>query len=413
MHRRHIALLASTAFLFSQPRASSAHPHADLVPTLVLPLVSQAPDVDGLPGAPAWVTAPWIVVDAVAGEKPIPVTVSACATADAWYVRCRWADGSADAPPPTAEKGADAGTKPVSDSITITCGDGVKVGGAGAELQSPREADTLAFDASKGSTADAQAVWKSGWWTAEFRRHCKGPTGAPPGAMRIAISDPARGLATASPVRMQHGAAARRQDFEWGDSVDAAPKGFRTTLAGKGKPASWFVRLDGAAGSNRSLVQEAQDEENDRFPLALLEGTTANDVDLSVRFQARKGFKDRAAGLVWRVKDEKNHYILRANALEANVVLYKMQDGLRIDLPPVDHPSDYGVDVKFDPAAWHVLRVTAVGDRFSAYLDGVLLFDVVDTTFTEAGGVGLWTKSDSVIAFDDLVVVPLDAPPTK
>jgi hypothetical protein len=138
----------------------------------------------------------------------------------------------------------------------------------------------------------------------------------------------------------------------------------------------------------------------------------AKDVDLSVRFKVLDGFKDRAAGLVWRVKDAGNHYILRANALERNVVLYKMQDNLRVDLPPIGREADYGVRVEFDPGTWHVLRVVALGERFQAYLDGRLLFEVVDKTFTEAGGVGLWTKSDSVTAFDDLLAVPLDAPPS-
>lgn len=126
-----------------------------------------------------------------------------------------------------------------------------------------------------------------------------------------------------------------------------------------------------------------------------------------MRFQARDGFKDRGAGLIWRVKDAQNHYILRANALEQNVVLYKMEDGLRVDLPPVGHEADYGARAEFAPEAWHTLRVTAVGERFQAYLDGRLLFEVVDKTFAAAGGVGVWTKSDSVMAFDDLVAVPL------
>jgi hypothetical protein len=213
-------------------------------------------------------------------------------------------------------------------------------------------------------------------------------------------------------VRTRVGGTPLRRDFE-ADVDGEAPQGFRATLAGKGKPSAWIVRNQGELGSNRALVQEAQDEENDRFPLAVLDGVTAKDVDLSVRFRARKGFKDRAAGLVWRVKSEKDHYILRANVLEQNVVLYKMQDGLRIDLPPVGRETDYGVSLKFDPETWHVLRVTALGDRFQAYLDGRLLFDVEDATFREAGGVGLWTKSDSVIAFDELLVVPLDASATK
>ena len=90
-----------------------------------------------------------------------------------------------------------------------------------------------------------------------------------------------------------------------------------------------------------------------------------------------------------------------------------MENNLRVDLPPVGHEADYGVEVKFDARSWHTLRVVAIGERFQAYLDGRLLFDVVDKTFTEKGGVGLWTKSDSVMAFDDVLAVSLDALPGK
>ena len=52
------------------------------------------------------------------------------------------------------------------------------------------------------------------------------------------------------------------------------------------------------------------------------------------------------------------------------------------------------------PAAASV-RVEFTDNRFKVLLNGKHLFDVEDKTFTEAGKVGLWTKADSVTAFDD------------
>ena len=43
--------------------------------------------------------------------------------------------------------------------------------------------------------------------------------------------------------------------------------------------------------------------------------------------QPVSGRVDRAAGLVWRYQDEDNYYLVRANALEDNVVLYKVERG--------------------------------------------------------------------------------------
>ena len=53
--------------------------------------------------------------------------------------------------------------------------------------------------------------------------------------------------------------------------------------------------------------------------------------------------------------------------------------------------------------AWHTVRVVALGDQIQAWLDGTLLLDHRDVRF-KSGRVGLWTKADSVTAFDDLTI---------
>jgi hypothetical protein len=50
---------------------------------------------------------------------------------------------------------------------------------------------------------------------------------------------------------------------------------------------------------------------------------------------------------------------------------------------------------------WHVLRVEFAGSRFKVIFNRASLFEVEDATFSRAGQVGLWTKADSVTAFDD------------
>ena len=53
--------------------------------------------------------------------------------------------------------------------------------------------------------------------------------------------------------------------------------------------------------------------------------------------------------------------------------------------------------------AWHSIRVVALGPKIQAYLNGTLLLDHSDKTFTD-GWLGLWTKADSVTEFADLEV---------
>jgi hypothetical protein len=48
------------------------------------------------------------------------------------------------------------------------------------------------------------------------------------------------------------------------------------------------------------------------------------------------------------------------------------------------------------------VRVRAEDERFTVSYDGNVLFGVADRTFTEAGGVALWTKADSVTRFDQI-----------
>jgi hypothetical protein len=127
---------------------------------------------------------------------------------------------------------------------------------------------------------------------------------------------------------------------------------------------------------------------------------------VQVRFKTVSGDIDQAAGVVWRAKDHVNYYICRANALEDNVVLYKIQDGKRTALDIIGRKGGYGVDAKVVPAQWHTLRVDFSGNRFRVTLNGQHLFDVEDSTFAEPGCVGLWTKADSVTHFDDFSCGP-------
>jgi hypothetical protein len=144
------------------------------------------------------------------------------------------------------------------------------------------------------------------------------------------------------------------------------------------------------------LAETSGDRTSDRFPLTILKGFEAKDVEVKVRFKPISGKVDQAAGLMVRVRDEDNYYIARANALEDNVRLYKVVDGKRRQFA--------GVDIEVPKDQWQELGLRVEGDRLMVSLDGKELFSATDRTFAEAGRVGLWTKADSLTHFDDLVV---------
>ena len=91
--------------------------------------------------------------------------------------------------------------------------------------------------------------------------------------------------------------------------------------------------------------------------------------------------------------------------LENNVVIYKVENGVRLSIAPKGLPSrSYGVKHHIPRGQWCVLRITFKDTFFSVSLNGERLFDTEDQTFTAAGKTGLWTKADSVTYFDDFTV---------
>jgi len=190
------------------------------------------------------------------------------------------------------------------------------------------------------------------------------------------------------------------------DKAGKLPNGFSTALTGKGKPGNWVVLRDKTAPSKPNVLAQTDiDTTSYRFPLCVFDGLTAKDVEVSVKFKPVRGKKDQAAGIVWRYKDSNNYYIARANALEDNVVLYKVDKGNRKDLKLKGSGLfAYGKKANVPSGEWSMLRIVAEGNIFEVYLNDEKLFDVEDSTFTEAGKVGLWTKADSYTSFDDFTV---------
>lgn len=184
------------------------------------------------------------------------------------------------------------------------------------------------------------------------------------------------------------------------------PAGFSIALTGGGGPVIWVIQEDSTAPSGgKVLAQTSTDETNDRFPLCVYDNLTAKDVEVSVKFKPISGKVDQAGGIVWRYTDKDNYYIVRANALEDNVVLYKVERGKRTDLKPIGAGLfAYGKKAQVPGGQWNTLRVSVRGSRFAVSLNGEHLFDVEDDTFAGAGKVGLWTKADSVTSFDDFEI---------
>ena len=200
-------------------------------------------------------------------------------------------------------------------------------------------------------------------------------------ATLAAFAAPRRGAAAApAELKVPDDAPAQTYDFD--------SKGIEgwTTITGQ-----WTVeQMAGATSGAKVLVQRATSNDFN----VIVAPTAYRDVDVTMKFKPISGREDASGGIVFRFTDGK-YYVVRANALENNFRLYYYDRGRRqLASASVKAPA---------LGQWHTVRVVAVGDQIQASLNGTRYLDHRDSRFT-SGAVGLWTKADSITAFDDLVV---------
>jgi hypothetical protein len=197
----------------------------------------------------------------------------------------------------------------------------------------------------------------------------------------------------AAPALRAQGTNMTRIDFE-------SPVAFQSMLTGRGGPVAWSVIDDPSAPAGpKVLAQTSKDRTDNRFPLAVFDQPVLQDLDVAVRFKPVSGEVDRAAGIAVRLADRDNYYVVRANALEDNVRLYRVVKG--------DRQQFAGANAKVPSGVWQELRLVVRGSRFEVFFAGKSLYSATDATFGAAGRIALWTKADSVTSFDDLRIAAL------
>lgn len=185
--------------------------------------------------------------------------------------------------------------------------------------------------------------------------------------------------------------AATEQALYW--DFDSDPAGKLPTGAHPFN-GSWAVRPEPDAPSPpNALCQTGYAD----YPALSLGDRVYGDMAVSVRFKPMSGQSDRAAGIIFRIQDRDNYYILRANALEDNVNFYKYERGRR---SLIQEGS-----AKVPSGQWQELRVEVKGNVMRGFLNGQPVVEARDDTF-KAGKAGLWTKADSVTCFDDVRITP-------
>ncbi len=163
----------------------------------------------------------------------------------------------------------------------------------------------------------------------------------------------------------------------------------------------------GIADKARALYGDRYAEFLDRvqayayFPYAVAKDVADfRNGEISVRFEGISGRIDQGAGLLFDLKPNGDYLTIRANPLENNLVLWKFEKGKRSSVKWIRNT----------PTAtrqWHDLKVRIAGTKVEGYLDGKLYLEHV-LPQPVSGRIGLWSKADSHVYFDDFTVTPAD-----
>src|SRR6266540_2191600 len=195
-------------------------------------------------------------------------------------------------------------------------------------------------------------------------------------------------------VSRREGALAARAEIKMPDNIPVETFDFEsqgiegwTTVDGQ-----WVVEDMAGAPSGKKVL--AQRTTKNQFNVIVAPPGPYTDVDVSVKFRPISGQGDASGGIVFRFNDGK-YYVVRANALEDNFRLYYYDRG--------SHQISTASVKAHALCQWHTMRLVVLGDHMQAWLDGKLYLDHKDSRL-KSGRVGLWTKADSITAFDDLTI---------
>ncbi len=198
---------------------------------------------------------------------------------------------------------------------------------------------------------------------------------------------------------IETGAPDEPGDFWNFDDNNALPAGWKVEATRQRGPlATWKIIQDKTAPSQKNalaLIRPNHDS-GSTFNLCWTEDIKFLDGEIEVSFKALKGMEDQGGGVIWRAQDKDNYYIARFNPLEDNFRVYTVHNGSRSTIA--------SANIALSADTWHSLKIVQQGNRFQGFLDGEKILEGENDLFSQAGGVGLWTKADAATAFDNFAL---------
>lgn len=205
-------------------------------------------------------------------------------------------------------------------------------------------------------------------------------------------------------------ASAAERTFNLGDyPLDKTPPGFRSTVAGQGRPGDWKVILDEVSPALQPLTSQApsvsrrpvvaqlaRNAMEMHFPMLIFDGEAYGDFKFTARFKIVGGALEQVAGLVFGFQSESNFYVVCASALGNSFRCFKVVNA--------EWKPPLGPELEVARGSWHELAVECEGTRILCSLDGTNTIKLIDAAAGRTGKIGFCTQSDSVSYFTDAKV---------
>jgi hypothetical protein len=189
------------------------------------------------------------------------------------------------------------------------------------------------------------------------------------------------------------------------DALNEMPAGFAPALTGTGEPGIWKVIEAEVPPSIPSittraevpkkpvLAQLSRDLTDEHYPMLIYTNEAFGDFKFSTRVKCVSGVVEQMAGVVFRYKDEKNYYYVRASAKGNTFRFFKLVSGER--------SAPIGPEMVIPAGVWHDLAIECTGNQINCFLDGKQAIPTLTDNSFSSGRIGFWTKSDSVSYFSD------------
>ncbi len=182
------------------------------------------------------------------------------------------------------------------------------------------------------------------------------------------------------------------------DSYEAnsVPDGFLSMQTGIGEKAKWIIKADSSTTSVPHVIAQLSTKDTESgYKILMIPEQGYSNFKTSVKFKIISGENEQAAGLIFRLQDRNHYFVLIADALNDRFSLCRAEPDRLI--------CTQDVNANIETDQWYTITAHVAVQGIAGYLDDKLLIQRYDQHYM-TGAIGLWTKGDSVVHFDDLKI---------